>query len=162
MLLFLLLKFVWGCYLFSKYFGFSHPNFLSVTCRICITVCVMFFSETGLHKIFCPVCPRNLIIYPNRKLKFFGFFSLHCEKTCNMFISKFWQRYWTLTNHENNTRKNLFFRKLILVKAFLLKGEARFENHFSKIGLFSFVFTYKTFLPKQFVILDFSYFAIAC
>ena len=29
-----------------------------------------------------------------------------------------------------------------------LKGEVRFENHFSKIGLFSFVFTYKTFLRK--------------
>ena len=29
-----------------------------------------------------------------------------------------------------------------------LKGEVRFENNFSKIGLFSFVFTYKTFLRK--------------
>ena len=43
-----------------------------------------------------------------------------------------------------------------------LKGEVRFEIHFSKIGLFSFIFTYKTFLRKQFVILVFSYFAIAC
>ena len=29
-----------------------------------------------------------------------------------------------------------------------LKGEVWFENNFSKIGLFSFVFTYKTFLRK--------------
>ena len=42
------------------------------------------------------------------------------------------------------------------------KGEVQFENKFSKIGLFSFVFTYKTFLRKQFVISAFSYFPIAC
>ena len=43
-----------------------------------------------------------------------------------------------------------------------VKGEVQFENNFSKIGLYSFVFTYKTFLRKQFVILAFSYFAIPC
>ena len=43
-----------------------------------------------------------------------------------------------------------------------VKGEVHFENHFYKIGLYSFVFTYKTFLRKQFVILAFSYFAIPC
>ena len=42
-----------------------------------------------------------------------------------------------------------------------LKEKSGFKIIFLKLVLFSFVFTYKTFLRKQFFILAFSYFAIA-
>ena len=57
---------------------------------------------------------------------------------------------------------NLKHRPGLTKSSFEIKEEVRFDNHFSKIGLFSLVFAYKTFLRKQFVILPFNYFAIAC
>ena len=119
-------------------FWFSYSNFLSVTCMICITVCIVFHENWSLEIFFVLLFPKFL----KRKFRFFvylvytvekehvnfGFEKWTHKKSLNWYLKKictfppvkiYTQSYWTLNNYENKYTQKSFFRKLISVKTFI-------------------------------------------